>query len=136
MAKSERQKKLNKKVLLFGSLSYGILFALVLVYMISAFVMFKNKPDSGGIQIFTDEIKKAIIGMSITAIIGIILTIFLKEGARTFLWIVCVVLGSLVYKEAGMYIALGLWLVDDYIIHKLFKYFKTKLVIRKEIDYE
>lgn len=136
MAKSERQKKLNKKVLLFGSLSYGILFALVLVYMISAFVMFKNKPDSGEIQIFTDEIKKAIIGMSITAIIGIIMTIFLKEGSRTFLWIVCVVLGSLVYKEVGMYIALGLWLVDDYVIHKLFKYFKTKLVIRKEIDYE
>jgi hypothetical protein len=33
-----------------------------------------------------------------------------------------------------MYIALGCWLVDDYVIHKLFLYYKNKLSIRKEID--
>jgi magnesium-transporting ATPase (P-type) len=136
MAKSERQKKLSKKAILFGVLSYGILFALVLVYMISAVVLVKTKPDTDTIQIFTDEVKKAIIAMSATAVIGIILSFFLKEGVRTFLWIVCVILGSLVYKEIGMYIALGCWLVDDYVIHKLYKYFKTKLIIRKEIDCE
>lgn len=136
MAKSERQKKLSKKAIIFGILSYGILATLVLVYIISAIVLVKTKPDSDSIQIFTDEVKKAIIAMSATAVIGMILAFFLKEGMRTFLWIVCVILGSLVYKEIGMYIALGCWFVDDYIIHKLYKYFKTKLIIRKEIDCE
>lgn len=132
--KSERQKQLKKKSILFGILSYGILFVLLTVYLISAFANLNAVHD--GVQVFTDEIKHVVISMSITAIIGIIATIFLKEGMRTFIWIVCVVLGSLVYKEPGMYIALGCWLIDDYVIHKLFKYYKDKLSIRKEIDYD
>lgn len=89
-----------------------------------------------GVQVFTDEAKHILISMSVTAIIGVIATVFLKEGMRTFIWIVCVVLGSLVFKAPGMYVALGLWLVDDYVIHKLFKYYQGKLSIRKEIDYD
>lgn len=130
---SERQKQLKKKTVLFGILSYSILFTLITIYMIGAFTNFNTVKD--GVQIFSDEFKKIIIGMSVTIIIGIIMTIFLKEGMRTFIWITCVVLGSLVYKEPGMFIALGCWLIDDYIVHKLFKYYKNKLVIRREIDY-
>lgn len=130
---SERQKKLRKKSIIFGILSYGILFTLMLVYLISAFTNFNAVKD--GVQIFSEEFKKLIVGMSVTAIVGTIMTIFLKEGMRTFIWIVCVVLGSLVYKEVGMYIALGCWLIDDYVVHKIFKYYKDKLVIRREIDY-
>lgn len=89
-----------------------------------------------GVQVFTDEAKHIVISMSVTAIIGVIATIFLKEGMRTFMWIICVVLGSLVFKAPGMYVALSLWLVDDYVIHKLFKYYQSKLSIRKEIDYD
>jgi hypothetical protein len=74
--------------------------------------------------------------MSITAVIGTILTFFLKEGMRTFIWIVCVVLGSIVFGAVGMYIILGVWLLDDYVIHKVFLYYKNKLSIRKEIDYD
>lgn len=132
--KSERQKQLKKKSILFGILSYGILFVLLTVYLISAFANLNAVHD--GVQVFTDEIKHVVISMSITAIIGVVATIFLKEGMRTFIWIVCVVLGSLVYKEPGMYIALGCWLIDDYVIHKLFKYYNNKLGIRKEIDYD
>lgn len=130
---SERQKKLRRKSIIFGILSYGILFTLMLVYLISAFTNFNAVKD--GVQIFSEEFKKLIVGMSVTAIVGTIMTIFLKEGMRTFIWIVCVVLGSLVYKEVGMYIALGCWLIDDYVVHKIFKYYKDKLVIRREIDY-
>ena len=130
---SDRQKQLKKKAILFGVISWVTLFTLLTVYLISAFVNLNALKD--GVQVFTDEAKHIIISMSVTAIIGVIATIFLKEGMRTFIWIVCVVLGSLIYKEAGMYVALGLWLVDDYVIHKLFIYYKNKLVIRKEIDY-
>lgn len=130
---SDRQKQLKKKTILFGIISWGALFTLLTVYLISAFANLNAVKD--GIQVFTDEAKHVIISMSVTAIIGIIATIFLKEGMRTFIWMVCVVLGSLIYKDAGMYVALGLWLVDDYVIHKLFIHYKNKLVIRKEIDY-
>ena len=131
---SNRQKSLKKKSILLGLLSYGLLFVVSLVFLISALTNFNAVHD--GVQVFTDEVKKIVISMSITYVIGAILMVFLKEGMRTFIWIVCVVLGSLVYKEAGMYIALGCWLIDDYIIHKLFKYYKNKLSIRKEIDYD
>lgn len=131
---SERQKSLKKRTILFGILSYGLLFVLSLVYLISAFANFNALKD--GVQIFTDDVKKIVISMSITYVIGAILMIFLKEGMRTFIWIVCVVLGSIVFKEAGMYIALGCWLIDDYVIHKVYKYYKNKLSIRKEIDYD
>lgn len=134
MAKSDRYKQLKRNAIIFGILSYGLLLVLTLVYMISAFCNLNAVRD--GVQIFTDEAKMVIVSMSITAIIGIVMTFFLKEGMRTFIWIVCVILGSLVYKEAGMYIALGLWLVDDYVIHKLFIYYKNKLSIRKEIEYD
>ena len=132
--KSERQKSLKRKTILFGILSYGLLFVLSLVYLISAFSNFNLVKD--GVQIFTEEAKKIVISMSITYVIGAILMIFLKEGMRTFIWMVCVILGSIVFKEAGMYIALGCWLIDDYVIHKVYKYYKNKLSIRKEIDYD
>lgn len=131
---SDRQKSLKKRTILFGILSYGLLFVLSLVFLISAFTNFNAVKD--GVQIFTDDIKKIVISMSITYVIGTVLMIFLKEGMRTFIWIVCVVLGSIVHKEAGMYIALACWLIDDYVIHKLFKHYKNKLSIRKEIDYD
>ena len=134
MAKSDRYKQLKRNSIIFGILSYGLLLVLTLIYMISAFCNLNAVHE--GVQIFTDEAKMVVVSMSITAIIGIIMTFFLKEGMRTFIWIVCVVLGSLVYKEAGMYTALGLWLVDDYVIHKLFLYYKNKLSIRKEIEYD
>lgn len=132
--KSERQKQLKKKALIFGIISWAMLFGLLTVYLIAGFANMNAVKD--GVQVFTEEAKHIVISMSITAIIGVIATIFLKEGMRTFIWIVCVVLGSLVFKEPGMYVALSLWLIDDYIIHKLFKYYQGKLSIRKEIDYD
>ena len=131
---SERYKELKKKSIIFGIISWAALFILSTVYIISACVNLNAVHE--GVQIFTDEAKLFVVSMSITAVIGTVLTFFLKEGMRTFMWIVCVVLGALVYKDVGMYIALGTWLIDDYVIHKLFLHYYGKLKIRKEIDYE
>ena len=134
MAKSERYKSLKKKTLIFGIISYAALFVTMTVCLIAGGVNFNAVRD--GVQIFTDEARTLFLSMSITAIIGTILTFFLKEGMRTFIWIVCVVLSSVVFGAVGMYIVLGVWLLDDYVIHKLFKYYQSKLSIRKEIDYD
>jgi len=134
MAKSDRYKHLKKLTVIFGIISWAALFVLTTVYLIAAGININAVKD--GVQIFTDEAKLLVVSMSITAIIGTILTFFLKEGMRTFMWIVCVVIGSIVFGAVGMYIALGVWLIDDYVIHKLFLYYKNKLSIRKEIEYD
>lgn len=131
---SQRYKSLKKKAVIFGILSYGALFITMLVCLIAGFVNFNAVHE--GVQVFTDEAKHIFVSMTVTAVIGTILTFFLKEGARTFIWIVCVVLGSIVFGPPGMYIVLGIWLIDDYVIHRLFKHFASKLSIRKEIDYD
>ena len=134
MAHSERYKSLKNKSILFGVISYAALFITMLVCLIGGGINFNAVKD--GVQVFTDEAKTVFLSMSITAIIGTVMTIFLKEGMRTFIWIVCVVLGSIVFGPVGMYIVLGVWLIDDYVIHKLFLHFKNKLSIRKEIEYD
>ena len=134
MAKSERYKSLKKKTIIFGIISYAALFITMTACLIAGGINFNAVKD--GVQIFTDEARTLFLSMSITAIIGTILTFFLKEGMRTFIWVVCVVLSSIVFGPVGMYIVLGVWLIDDYVIHKLFKYYQSKLSIRKEIDYD
>ena len=133
MAKSARYKSLKKRTVIFGILSFGMLFVSLLVCLIAGAIDINTVKD--GVQIFTDEAKTIFYSMSITAVVGTVLTFFLKEGMRTFLWIVCVVLSAIVFKEVGMYAILGTWLLDDYVIHKLFMYYKNKLSIRKEIEY-
>ena len=134
MAHSERYKSLKKRTLIFGIISYATLFVSMIVCLIAGFCNFNAVHD--GVQVFTDEIKGVFVSMTITAIIGTVLTFFLKEGMRTFSWIVCVVLASIVFGAPGMYTILATWLIDDYVIHKLFLHFKNKLSIRKEIDYD
>lgn len=134
MKHSDRYNSLKKKTIIFGIISYAALFITMAVCLIAGGVNFNAVKD--GVQIFTDEARTIFLSMSITAIIGTILTFFLKEGMRTFVWIVCVILGSIVFGPVGMYIVLGTWLIDDYVIHKLFKYYQGKLSIRKEIDYD
>lgn len=134
MAHSERYKSLKKKSIILGIISYAALFITMTVCLIAGGVNINAVHD--GVQIFTDEAKTIFYSMTVTAMVGTVLTFFLKEGMRTFLWIVCVVLSSIVFGAVGMYIVLGVWLVDDYVIHKLFLHFKNKLSIRKEIEYD
>ena len=134
MAHSERYKSLKKKSIILGIISYAALFITMTVCLIAGGVNINAVHE--GVQIFTDEAKTIFYSMTVTAMVGTVLTFFLKEGMRTFLWIVCVVLSSIVFGAVGMYIVLGVWLVDDYVIHKLFLHFKNKLSIRKEIEYD
>ena len=131
---SERYKQLKKRTIIFGIISYAALFITLTACLIAGGININTVKD--GVQIFTDEAKTIFYSMTVTAMIGTVLTFFLKEGMRTFLWIVCVVLGSIVLGATGMYIILGVWLIDDYVIHKLFLHWKSKLSIRKEIDYD
>ena len=83
MAKSERYKSLKKKTILFGIISYAAVFVTMAVCLIAGGINFNAIEN--GVQIFTDEAKTLFLSMSITAIIGTVLTFFLKEGMRTFI---------------------------------------------------
>jgi hypothetical protein len=80
---SERYKSLKRKTILFGIISYAAIFITMTVCLIAGGINFNAVKD--GVQIFTDEAKTLFLSMSITAVIGTILTFFLKEGMRTFI---------------------------------------------------
>lgn len=83
MAKSERYKSLKKKSIIFGIISYAAVFITMLVCLIAGYANFNAVHD--GIQVFTEEAKTVFVSMTVTAVIGVILTFFLKEGVRTFI---------------------------------------------------
>lgn len=83
MKHSDRYNSLKKKTIIFGIISYAALFITMAVCLIAGGINFNAVKD--GVQIFTDEAKTIFLSMSITAIVGTILTFFLKEGTRTFI---------------------------------------------------
>lgn len=132
---SPRAKDLKRKKIIFGLISSLVWVATGLTFVIIALSKFKAK-DSSGVPIFSNELKSIITSIGVTAIIGLIVGIIIKDKIRTFVYMASTVLATLIYKEAGMYVVLAIWLVDEYIIHALYKKYSRKYEIRKEIDLE
>lgn len=130
---SPRAKDLKRKKLIFGLISTLMWVGTGLVFAILAFTKFKAK-DSSGIPILSHELKTLITSIGVTAMIGLIVGIIIKDKIRTFIYMVSTILATIIYKDVGMYIVLSIWLVDEYIIYALYKKYKRKYEIRKEID--
>lgn len=82
----------------------------------------------------TDSTKNTVISLSITMVIGILGTIIIKDKIRTFMWMLSLIVGSIVYGKYCMYIVLALWFVEEYVFRTLYNYYKQKVSINKEID--
>lgn len=136
--KSQRTIDVTKKRNIFGFISYFLWITVVLVLVFFTFKKFSTPVEiveSAESEGFISESGKAfILSTSITVIIGVIATIVIKDKLRTFFWMVSVVLSAVIFKSTGMYIVLGIWLVDEYVFHNLYKYYKSKVSINKEID--
>lgn len=136
--KSQRTIDVTKKRNIFGFISYFLWITVVLVLVFFTFKKFSTPAEiveSAESEGFISESGKAfILSTSITVIIGVIATIVIKDKLRTFFWMVSVVLSAVIFKSTGMYIVLGIWLVDEYVFHNLYKYYKSKVSINKEID--
>lgn len=130
---SERTKSLKRKTTIFGLLSYITWIGVALFFVFAALLTF-DKTGSDGKPIFSEEFKAMLISIGITTGIGILMAVIIKEKIRTFVWIACTILASIIYKEVGMYIVLSLWLIDEYIFTNLYKHYKNKFTINKEID--
>lgn len=134
MATSERTKYLKRKRNLFAILSLGLWIGTALFLAIYAFATIGVNPTEGGIEIFSKEMKDILVGIGTTTVIGIIGVIIIRDKIRIFVWMCSLVLSVILFKEVGMYVILGIWLVDEYIIHNLFKYYQKRVTINKEID--
>lgn len=132
---SPRAKALRRKKIIFGLVSTLMWVGTGLVFAILAFTKFKAK-DSSGVPILSQELKTLLTSIGVTAIIGLIIGIIIKDKIRTFVFMASTVIATILYKNVGMYIVLGIWLVDEYIIYALYKRYSRKYEIRKEIDLE
>jgi len=133
MAKtSDRTKALRKKKNVFAALSYGLFIASACFFIIYGLCTL-DLPSSTG-SFLSEDAKAAVVGVSTTGIICIVGSIIIKDKIRTFMWMVTLIMGVMCFNQVGMCIVLGLWLIDEYVFHMLYKRYKRLLEINKEID--
>lgn len=133
MAVSEYTKKLKKLRNAFFIIDLVTYIGLTIIMVIAAIskVSGGNKAST---QVFSQEVIRVVTSMTTTAIIGILLTIFIKDKARTTLFIINTIIGSIIWGATGMYVVLAIWFVEEYLFHALYKHYQNKVVINKEID--
>ena len=135
MGKSPRYISLRRKKIVYGIISTMMWIITGLVFIVLSLAKIKQK-DASGMPILSDELKHLVTSLGVTALIGIIVAIIIKDKIRTAIYMASLILATIIYKEVGMYIVLGIWFIDVYIIHALYKKYSRKLEIRKEIDLE
>ena len=133
MAKSKRTKDVQRLSRIFFLLSF-LCFVGVAIFTIIATFTRVGGSEKTGMDILSDEAKKSLISLSITTIICLILTIFIKEKIRVAIYMLSLVIISVIYKTTGMYIILSIWAVDEYVFTLLHKHYKQLTTINKEID--
>lgn len=130
---TKRTKDVKKLSRIFFWLSVAC-FAGVAIFTIIATFTHLGGSEKTGVDILSDALKTQLISFSITTIICLILTLFIKEKIRTAIYMLALVINAILFKEAGMYTILAIWFVDEYIFTVLHKHYKTLLTINKEID--
>ena len=132
MKTSKRTKDLRKRRNIYLALSTILWVGAMVFTVISTFICVGN---SGGIfPIFSEEFKHLLLSLGITGIIGLVLTLFIKDKMRVAMWMLSLCICTAIYKEVGMYSILACWALDEYVFATLTKYYQTRLVINKEID--
>lgn len=134
--KSERTKSLKKKRNIFGFISFALWIGTALFLTIFS-IATKEPPapkEPGSIQFITEEAKDWLFGLGITAVIGVIATMFIKERMRTFIWMISLIMAVILFGKGGMFTILVLWFIDEYTITPLCKHYGKLYQINKEID--
>jgi len=138
MAKSKRTIEVTKKRNIFGAISYALWIGTALILTFCAFATVGGEKAietaHNTTTILSESAKAALLSIGTTAIIGIAASILIKDKLRTAFWMASVVMSAILYGSTGMYIILALWLIEEYVIHTLYKYYASKVSINKEID--
>lgn len=139
---SERTKHVRKLRNIFGLCSVlcwvGVALAVIIVALTKIGGASSNEVAAEGDKLIeigvSQALKDKIVALGITTAIIIISAIFIKEKVRTTIYLISIVLMRICAGEIGSYIVLGVFALDEYIFHPLFKHYANKVTINKEID--
>ena len=130
---SQRTKDVRKRSIICFIISTLMTVGVVLFVVISTFTKIGGT-ESTGKDILSEAFKAQIISLSVTAIICLLLIFIIKDKIRHTLYMLSIIIAAIIYKEIGMYIIAGIWFIDEYIVHALYKHYKQLITINKEID--
>ena len=130
---SQRTKDCKKLYYIFQVISLLYWLGVALFAVIAAFSKIAGSEKSG-VDILSEAVKTKLISFSITALIGIVLALLIKEKARLTIYMLSLIILSVLYGEVAMYITLGIWATDEYVFIALAKHYKLLIKINKEID--
>ena len=133
MGKSKRTKDCKKLSIVFFVCSFVCFIGVALFAIIAAFSKVGGT-EKEGMEIISEALKTRLVSLSITMIIGIVLALIIKDKIRTTIYMLALVVISILYKEVGMYVVLGVWALDEYVFTALHKHYKQLTTINKEID--
>lgn len=133
MKKSQRTKDCKRLAIVFRIASLVCWLGVAIFAVVTAFSKVGGS-NKTGVDILSDAFKAKLISLSITAIIGIILALLIKEKARVTVYMLSLLILSIIYGEAAMYSVLGVWALDEYILTNLFHHYKSLARINVEID--
>ena len=130
---SKRTKDCRKQAIIFRVVSIVCWLGVAIFAVIAAFSKVGGSEKSG-IDILSEAVKTKLISLSVTVIVGIIISLLIKEKARITIYMLSLILLTVVYGETAMYIVLAVWALDEYLFNALYKKYKRLIEINKEID--
>lgn len=133
MKASKRTKDCKKLCLIFRIASTICWLGVAIFAVIAAFSKVAGS-DKTGVDILSEAVKTKLISVSITVIIGLIISLIIKEKARTTVYMLGLICITMLYGEVAMYIVLAIWAIDEYVLFALYKRYKALIMINKEID--
>lgn len=72
--------------------------------------------------------------LAVTYLVAIALVIFIREKFRNTIWVTNIALSAIFLPDVWMWISIGLFAVDEFLLNRLYMYYKNKETISKEID--
>ena len=130
---SKRTKDVRKLSIIFLILSC-ICFLGVAIFSVIAIFSHIGGSEKQGMEIISEALKARLVGLSVTVLIVAISAIFIKEKARTTIYMLALIINGILFKENGMYIILAIWGVDEFLFANLHKHYAKLVMINKEID--
>lgn len=137
MEKSDRTKQCIKRRNIFFLLSTLMWVGTIVTILILCMTKVNATTTGDGgeaVSILSDEIKSKIVAFGLSAFVAIILALFVKEKVRTAVYMLSLIIAVILKGEKAMYIVLAIWALDEYVFYALYKSYKAKVTINKEID--
>lgn len=95
---------------------------------------FKQSSDSSTLNPVIEAGLATYGALLISLAIGCVIVFFIRNKARNTVWMINLVLSVYLFGVNGMWVILAIWAADEFVVCSLYKHFREKLVINKEID--